>query len=58
MWELLLQPPNEKVYAYLIGSQTQPEGYVIFNQAPNQQPGAGEYNIFIRDWVALTTAAG
>lgn len=58
MWALVLQPPNEKVYAYLIGSQTQPEGYVIFNQAPNQQPGAGDYNIFIRDWVALTTAAG
>ncbi|HEY9710677.1 MAG TPA: GNAT family N-acetyltransferase, partial [Oculatellaceae cyanobacterium] len=33
MWEEMLEPPKEQiVYAYLIGSQTQPEGYVIFFQ--------------------------
>ncbi|HEY9725509.1 MAG TPA: GNAT family N-acetyltransferase [Chroococcales cyanobacterium] len=57
MWEFLLQPPHEKVYAYLIGSPTQPEGYIIFNQSPNQEPGTGDYNMFVRDWVALTAAA-
>lgn len=53
MWQLLMEAQNEQiVYAYLIGSQTQPEGYVIFNQQANT-----DYNLTIRDWVALTPAA-
>lgn len=53
MWQLLMESQNEQiVYAYLIGSKTQPEGYVIFNQQANT-----DYNLAIRDWVALTPAA-
>lgn len=32
-WQLLLEPPKEQeTYAYLIGSEVQPEGYVVFFQ--------------------------
>lgn len=52
MWKLLVEPNiEEAIYAYLIGSQTQPEGYVIFSQGREQQ-------LLIRDWVVLTPAAG
>jgi predicted acetyltransferase len=54
MWQLLVQPQNEEViYAYLIGSETQPEGYVIFSQKQT----VVDYDLWIRDWVALTPAA-
>jgi predicted acetyltransferase len=52
MWKLLIEPNMEEaIYAYLIGSQTQPEGYVIFSQGREQQ-------LLIRDLVVLTPAAG
>jgi predicted acetyltransferase len=54
MWALVFQPQNEAFYAYMVGSETQPEGYVIFNQRTED----GHYNLAIRDWVALTPAAG
>ncbi|MDP8965385.1 MAG: GNAT family N-acetyltransferase [Cyanobacteriota bacterium] len=54
MWDLLVQPrPDEVRYIYLVGSQEQPEGYIIFTQ----QPESDGYNLKIQDWVALTPAA-
>ncbi len=54
LWQLRIQAPQEQaVFAYLIGSETQPEGYVIFNQHAT----ASDYDLQIRDWVALTPAA-
>lgn len=54
-WQLLLEPPKEQeTYAYLIGSEVQPEGYVIFFQHRE----SNEFKIVIRDWVVLTEAAG
>lgn len=54
-WQLLLEPPKEQeTYAYLIGSEAQPEGYVIFFQHRE----SNEFKIVIRDWVVLTEAAG
>lgn len=52
MWRLLVESPkDEAIYAYLIGSESQPEGYVIFKQRSE------DGNIEIRDWVVLTPAA-
>jgi predicted acetyltransferase len=51
MWKLVLEPPQQTTYGYLIGSQTQPEGYIIFNQTQ-------DYQLAIRDWVVLTPQAG
>ncbi|MCA1993080.1 MAG: GNAT family N-acetyltransferase [Coleofasciculus sp. S288] len=51
MWQFVLQPPNETIYAYVVGSPAQPEGYIIFSQRSDN-------NLSIRDWVALTPAAG
>ncbi|HEY9632111.1 MAG TPA: GNAT family N-acetyltransferase [Coleofasciculaceae cyanobacterium] len=54
MWQLLVQPQGEEVvYAYLIGSEAQPEGYVIFSQKRT----VVDYDLWIRDWVALTPIA-
>jgi len=54
-WQLLLEPPkDQETYAYLIGSEVQPEGYVIFFQHRE----SNEFTIVIRDWVVLTEAAG
>lgn len=53
IWERIVQAEEqEAVYAYRVGSETQPEGYIIFTQE------AKESQILIRDWVALTPAAG
>lgn len=55
LWEEMLEPPNEQiVYAYLLGSETQPEGYVIFFQHRDSDGCM----MVIRDWVVLTAAAG
>lgn len=51
MWELLFLPQQGECYAYILGSEAQPEGYIIFNQT------SPDYNINVRDWVALTPAA-
>jgi predicted acetyltransferase len=54
IWQKLIQP-NEKetVYAYLLGSLDQPQGYIIFRQ----RRGENESYLIVRDWVILTTAA-
>lgn len=52
IWERIIQPGEQKVvYAYLVGIQSQPEGYIIFHQ------NGKESQLVILDWVALTTAA-
>jgi predicted acetyltransferase len=62
IWSGIIQPrefwegiiplrEQEVIYAYLVGAQSQPEGYIIFYQ--NSQ----ESKLGILDWVALTTAA-
>jgi predicted acetyltransferase len=45
--------PEQTTYAYLIGSQDEPEGYIIFNQHRDKK----ETIIEIKDWVMLTAAA-
>lgn len=55
IWQRLVQPPTEDpIYAYMVGSDHKPEGYVIFSQ----QPGVADYNLRVWDLVALTPAAG
>ncbi len=44
---------DEKIYAYLIGTVDQPQGYIIFSQKRSE---ASNY-IQVKDWVAVTTAA-
>jgi predicted acetyltransferase len=44
---------DEKIYAYLIGTVDQPQGYIIFSQKRSE---TSNY-IQVKDWVALTTAA-
>jgi predicted acetyltransferase len=52
MWKLVVEPNvQETIYAYLIGSKTQPEGYIIYSQKQDS-------SIYIWDWVALTPAVG
>ncbi|KAB8316460.1 GNAT family N-acetyltransferase [Tolypothrix campylonemoides VB511288] len=54
LWERLIRPDEkEAVYAYLIGSAEQPQGYIIFSQDENQD---GCF-IRVRDWTVFTTAA-
>jgi predicted acetyltransferase len=50
IWEQVVEPPN---YAYLIGKDTQAEGYIIFSQRREDNSSM----IFIRDLVLLTPAA-
>jgi predicted acetyltransferase len=54
IWERVVQPQEEVVYAYLVGTEEQPEGYVIFSQKQE----AKRYNLLAWDLVALTPAAG
>ncbi|VEP11893.1 GNAT family N-acetyltransferase [Hyella patelloides LEGE 07179] len=50
IWTQILESEKEKeIYAYLIGSETAPEGYIIFTQ--------NETTIEIRDWVLLNAWA-
>ncbi|MFB2894944.1 enhanced intracellular survival protein Eis [Aerosakkonemataceae cyanobacterium BLCC-F50] len=52
IWEGIIQPREQEIiYAYLVGTQSQPEGYIIFHQK------AKESQLIILDWVALTTSA-
>ncbi|WP_083305164.1 GNAT family N-acetyltransferase [Moorena producens] len=57
IWENLVKPilakPEETIYSYLIGSETLPEGYIIFTQEEDDQG----LRITINDWALLTTAA-
>lgn len=49
IWTRILEPNKEEIYAYLIGSETAPEGYIIFTQ--------NETAIEIRDWALLNASA-
>jgi predicted acetyltransferase len=54
IWERVLEPPKEEaIYAYLIGSESEPEGYIIFTQNREKQESAIE----VRDWAILTASA-
>jgi predicted acetyltransferase len=55
IWERIIQPSQqEEIYAYLIGREAQPEGYIIFNTEAQGK----EFHLAIRDWVALNASAG
>lgn len=54
IWQRILQAAEEVVYAYLIGSKHQPEGYVIFSQKSVPRG----YDLQVRDLAILTPAAG
>ena len=50
IWSRILEPhPEEDIYAYLIGSEPSPGGYLIFTQK--------EEAIEIRDWALLNASA-
>ncbi|OKH32840.1 GNAT family N-acetyltransferase [[Phormidium ambiguum] IAM M-71] len=52
IWLKIIQPREQEIiYAYLVGAESQPEGYIIFYQNAKQS------QLVILDWVALTTAA-
>jgi predicted acetyltransferase len=52
IWEAIAHLPNpKKIDAFAIGSETQPQGYIIFSQNH-------EGIINIKDWVVLTPEAG
>ena len=54
IWQNLLEAPtNQSIYAYLIGVESQPEGYVICTQSSN----AEGLLLNIKDWAFLTPAA-
>lgn len=55
IWEEVIKTPANahQTYAYLIGEQTQPNGYIIFSQTAENNSSS----IYIRDWVLLTPAA-
>ncbi|MDX2097433.1 MAG: GNAT family N-acetyltransferase [Leptolyngbyaceae cyanobacterium bins.59] len=53
IWDRIVDPPDTKVFVYLLGSDSAPEGYVVFRQENNQ----GKYDLRVRDWVALTPKA-
>jgi predicted acetyltransferase len=54
IWNRIIQPPQEQeIYAYLIGSTQEPEGYVLFTQNDSSEG----LKIDIKDWTILTTAA-
>lgn len=50
IWEEVIKQPT---YAYLIGKETQPEGYIIFSQRQENHSNL----IQIHDWVLLTATA-
>lgn len=55
IWNEVIKPQNEEtVYAYLIGKEAQPEGYIILTQYQEDNNNL----ILIKDWVVLTAAAG
>ena len=54
IWARVIEPePNREIYAYLVGNEAQPEGYIIFKQQSENQLS----QVVISDWVALTPAA-
>ncbi|MBU1950333.1 MAG: GNAT family N-acetyltransferase [Candidatus Eisenbacteria bacterium] len=55
MWEKIATQKDQIVYAYLIGEESHPEGYIFFHQ--EKSTGLG-YSLHIHDMAALTPAAG
>lgn len=55
IWEEVFKTPSnaDRTYTYLIGKETQPEGYIIFSQLQEDNSSS----IYIHDWVLLTPAA-
>lgn len=53
IWQAFLASKNDVVYAYFVGEQTQPQGYIIFSQ---KIEGNTSY-LQVWDWVALTPSA-
>jgi len=54
LWERIVTLSDKTTYAYLIGRQDRPEGFVVFYQN-SKDPGS--YDLFVRDMVAITPAA-
>ncbi|MBF2080333.1 MAG: GNAT family N-acetyltransferase [Synechococcales cyanobacterium T60_A2020_003] len=52
--EILRSKPEEMLHAYGVGAPDSPQGYLLFTQKDNPS-GA---TLHVRDWVALTPAAG
>lgn len=53
IWQRIIEHKEDVVYAYIVGSQTKPEGYIIFSQKIENNASY----LAIWDWVALTPAA-
>lgn len=53
IWQGIVESPEDVIYAYRIGFEDKPEGYVIFSQ----KRGDTSYHLEVRDMVALTPAA-
>lgn len=54
IWEGIVAPSEaDMLYAYLIGSEVRPEGYIIFTQKQQDDSCL----MYIWDWVVLTAAA-
>jgi len=54
IWDLLILPKEkEKLYAYLIGSADQPQGYIVFSQHREDHKTL----VRVKDWTVLTPAA-
>jgi predicted acetyltransferase len=55
IWERVTSPRDgeKAIYAYVVGDESHPEGYVVFSQPERE----GHYDLFIRDLVALTPGA-
>ncbi|HEY9851075.1 MAG TPA: GNAT family N-acetyltransferase [Leptolyngbyaceae cyanobacterium] len=53
IWQRIIEHKEDVVYAYIVGSPTQPEGYIIFSQKIEKNTSY----LQIWDWVTLTPAA-
>jgi predicted acetyltransferase len=54
IWEQIIESSVDKtIYAYLIGSESKPEGYIIYGQSRSNK----DFIIKVYDWAALTTSA-
>ncbi len=54
LWQGVTQPKEqEPVYAYVLGTVSQPQGYLIFSQHQRHESAV----LRLRDWVVLTPAA-
>jgi predicted acetyltransferase len=53
IWSSILDDKDQQIYAYLLGTRSAPEGYLIFTQ----KSGRNTYSLVVRDLVVLTAAA-